>query len=30
MPESNYLEKTYMYRHEKSGTSYDIEVKGQK
>ena len=29
MPESNSVEKTYMYRHEKSGTSYDIRVKGQ-
>ena len=29
MPEGNSAEKTYMYRHEKSGTSYDIRVKGQ-
>ena len=29
MPEGNSVEKTYMYRHEKSGTSYDIRVKGQ-
>lgn len=29
MPESNSIEKTYMYRYEQSGTSYDIRVKGQ-
>ena len=29
MPESNSTEKTYMYRYEQSGTSYDIRVKGQ-
>ena len=29
MPEGNSIEKTYMYRYEQSGTSYDIRVKGQ-
>ena len=29
MPESNSIEKTYMYRYEQSGTSYDIRVRGQ-
>ena len=27
MPESNSIEKTYMYRYEQSGTSYDIRVR---
>jgi len=29
MPEGNSIEKTYMYRYEQSGTSYDIRVRGQ-
>ena len=29
MPGGNSIEKTYMYRYEQSGTSYDIRVKGQ-
>lgn len=29
MPENNSGRNTYMYRHEESGTSYDVRVKGQ-
>ena len=28
MPENNSGRNTYMYRHEESGTSYDVRVKG--